>query len=231
MNDLDRYLSRYFVNAGQLAASCGITSDELSQYIEDELVPAPSYIVSGSASVNSFVFGRMEAQGSTDGRYFHPSTRIWVDRAVVAICKVGRSRAHAELKNQFTANLEAALAEFDKTIWRLRDAFTDDGSVIEEGLKVRIDSMWEHFLNGTFGLCVAKPDSERAIARKEILQEKLSELTGNGQRTSFSEAEAPGLLTLIDEFAEAAMPFSPVEYPRSSRKRLVEDLRQRIPKP
>lgn len=33
---------------------------------------------------------------------------------------------------------------------------------------------------------------------------------------------------LIDAYAAAAMPFSPIEYPRSSRKRLVENLRANL---
>lgn len=228
MNDLDCYLSQYFLNSEQLATACGLSSDGLSRLVEDELIPAPSYVVSESSVISSFVFGRMEAKGSTDGRYFHPSTSVWVNKAISAISEFGQAGARIELKRQFAGNLKAALAEFDKSIWRLRDAFTDDGAVMEEGLQARIDSIWEHFLKGTFGLCVAKPDSERAIAHKEILQEKLTELSENGKRESFSEIEAPELLALIDDFAEAAMPFSPVEYPKSSRKRLVENLRARI---
>jgi hypothetical protein len=97
-----------------------------------------------------------------------------------------------------------------------------------EGLRARVESTWEHFLLGTFGLCVADPSSEAAIARKEVLQEKLTMLSDNGAKNEFSEAEARALLELIDAYAQAAMPFSPIEYAVSSRKRLVEDLSARI---
>lgn len=230
MNDLDRYLSEFFVNSEQLATACGISSDKISRLVKDELIPAPSYVVSESSVISSFVFGRMEAKGSTDGQYFHPSTSVWVNKALLAISEFGQADAQFELKRQFMENLKTALSDFDKSIWRLRDSFTDDGVVIEEGLRVRLDSIWDHFLKGTFGLCVAKPDSERAIARKEILQEKLTALSENGKKELFSETEAPEFLALIDEFAESAMPFSPIEYPMSSRKRLVENLRDCISK-
>lgn len=87
--------------------------------------------------------------------------------------------------------------------------------------------MWEHFLQGTFGLCVANPLSEEAIAWKEVLQEKLTTLSDNGARAVFSAPKAQAMLELIDAYAQSAMPFSPVEYSVSSRKRLVEDLRAR----
>ena len=61
-----------------------------------------------------------------------------------------------------------------------------------------------------------------------MLQEKLAVLSDNGKKLLFSAAEARDLLQLIDAYAQSAMPFSPVEYPISSRKRLVEDLRARI---
>jgi hypothetical protein len=230
MNDLDCYLYQFFLNSEQLATTCGLSPERLSQLVADELIPAPSYIVSESSVISSFVFGRMEAKGAIDGQYFHPTTSVWVNKAIYAISEFGQAGAQIELKRQFTKNLKMALSELDKSIWRLRDSFTDDGAVIEEGLQARIDSIWEHFLKGTFGLCVAKPDSERAIARKEILQEKLTELTENGKREHFSKTEVPYFLALIDDFAKATMPFSPIEYSKSSRKRLVENLRARIAK-
>ena len=77
-------------------------------------------------------------------------------------------------------------------------------------------------------MCVAHPDCEAAIARKEVLQEKLVALTDNGSTSSYPNDKAQQILDLIDAFAQSAMPFSPVDYALSSRKRLVDDLRQRV---
>jgi hypothetical protein len=66
--------------------------------------------------------------------------------------------------------------------------------------------------------------------KKEMLQEKLTALTANGSDphpAGFSKNE---LLQLIDDYASSAMPFSPAEYERSSRKRLVDDLRSIVSK-
>ena len=90
------------------------------------------------------------------------------------------------------SNCQLALADLNVTTWRLRDSFDDDGSLIADGLRTRIDSVWKHFIYGTFGLCVANPISEAAIARKEVLQEQLSYLYSTGIKTDFSELDAQG---------------------------------------
>lgn len=58
-----------------------------------------------------------------------------------------------------------------------------------------------------------------------MLQEKLTKLTANRSLASLADSSNEELIRLIDDYAESAMPFSPAEYERSSRKRLVDDLR------
>ena len=228
MSQLDQYLLEHFLDEARFSGICGLSVGEISGLIRDRLIPAPSYVVSIASVVSSDVFGDMEAPGSAAGWYFRPEHAVWVRRARLAIAEVGRERAHARLKEWFSANLQAALAELNETVWRLLDSFDEDGSIIPAGLQARGNKVWEHFLKGTYGLCVADPASEAAIARKEVLQEKLVKLSGKGTRARFQIAEAREMLALIDAYAEAVMPFSPIEYHLSSRKRLVDDLRPRI---
>jgi hypothetical protein len=124
--------------------------------------------------------------------------------------------------------MRAALASLNADTWRLSDSFAANGAVIADGLDARIDSLWTHFLHGTFGLCVANPSSEFEIARKEVLQEKLIALTDNGAKLRFTPDDVRQLAPLIADYAAATMPFSPFDYPLSSRKRLVDDLVSRI---
>ena len=224
MTELNTYLAQYFLNEEQLSNASAIGVDELDALIRERLVPAPSYVVTDGGTLRSFVFGDMAAPGSTPGRYFHPSQRAWIIRARHAIA----SGAACEVEAQFGVRSGAALAALNLSTWRMRDSFDDDGAPIEAGLRTRTDSAWSYFLNGTFGLCVANPISEAHIAYKEVLQEKLTHQSANGSRTVFSPQEARETLALIDAYAAAAMPFSPIEYALSSRKRLVEDLRTRI---
>ncbi len=226
---LDVYLAQHFLSAEQFASACGISSTELFDLVRDRLVPAPSYVVSGSSTVNSHVFGTMPAAHSTDGSYFHPGNVVWVRRTQRVIAEIGRDQACNALRTMFAEHLQTALLELDCRVWRMPDSFDAEGLPIAAGLRARVDSIWEHHLHGTYGVCVANPVSETAIAQKEVLQEKLTALTGNGARADFSQPEVRQIAELIDAYAQSTMPFSPVEYSVSSRKRLIDDLRLRLP--
>jgi hypothetical protein len=231
MTALDTYLSRHYLNQAQLCAAAQISPAELEAMVSDRLVPGPSYRVSQEGAVRSFVFGAMEAPGSAPGAYFHPAQEIWIDRAREALAEVAAPGAHERLRERFCANFGIALATLNLALWRMADSFDDQGAPIAEGLLARTTNAWEFFLNGTFGLCVANPISEAHIACKEVLQEKLAYCSENGRKSVFTAVEAGAIHGLIDAYADATMPFSPIEYRVSSRKRLVEDLLAAMPVP
>jgi hypothetical protein len=228
MTELDNYLAEHYLNAQQLSALCEISEEELYALILAQLIPEASYIVNKSGTIRSFVFGEMPAAGALPGEYFHRRTASWIKRTRAVIAHNGLATAHASLKQDFITNYRAALADLNTTLWRLSDSFSEDGTAIESGLQARAETAWKYFLNGTFGLCVFDPVSEAAIARKEVLQEKLTSLSENGLKTTFSPTQAQLVSDLIETYARATMPFSPVEYAISSRKRLVDDLKARL---
>lgn len=227
MTKLDAYLAEYYLNAEQLAAAAALTVAQLDELIAQQLVPMPAYEIKGGR-LHSFVFGDMAAPGASAGRFFPAAQLAWISLARQARAQADVQQAQAQLRQQFAARYGAALATLNLTTWRLPDCFDDTGAAIAEGLRARTDSAWRYFLNGTFSLCVANPVSEAHIATKEVLQEKLMQLSDNGSKASFTAQELALLPALIDAYAAAAMPFSPVEYAKSSRKRLVEDLCARL---
>ena len=91
-----------------------------------------------------------------------------------------------------------------------------------------IASHWKAHMEGIFGVCVRSPGNIAAIANKETSQVLLGRLTDSGTRRQYSASEAAVLHGLIARYAEACAPFSPVEYPRTSRKRYVEDLPKQL---
>ena len=192
--------------------------------MEEGLVPKPSYIVGTNGVFLSQAFGEMPAGDALPGEYFHPGLGSWVRLAKEFRDTLGLPEAESAMRRRFTAEFSAALSEFNTTTYRLVDSFETNGSPIDRGLRVRTDAAWGHFLGGIFGLCVADPSSARSIARKEILQEAITELTNNGERADYPSETAERVSSLLEEYASCSMPFSPPEYPRSSRKRFVEDL-------
>jgi hypothetical protein len=224
------YLARNFRTAAQLAADCSIEPDALYRLVDERLVPAPSYSVSAQGSLLSKAFGEFPAGAATPGDYFHPANATWVSLALDARERLGARQAHHALKARFQHNFALALRECDRTIFRLTDSFTDAGQPRAEGIGVRTAEAWEAFLDGIYSLCVADPSSEMAIARKEVLQEALNKLSNDEAEWASAEGKAR-MGVLIDQYAQASMPFSPLEYARSSRKRLVDDLREKLGAP
>ncbi len=225
MHAMNNYFATYYLTDAQLSCAAGIGVDELDRMIRQRLLPAPAYVVTGSGEVISFVFGKMAATGAQPGRYFHPAQTVWIALARDIIATWPASTAAVRMKQRFTSRYADALATLNLTTWRLYDSFDQHGAPVSASLQARTESAWQSFLNGTFSLCVANPISEAHIAHKEVLQEKLIQQSENGKKTVYSSAEAAAMHELIDAYAAAAMPFSPAEYPLSSRKRLVDDLR------
>jgi hypothetical protein len=219
------YLNQNYQTLEQLAKACDITSEELDNLVNQQLVPEPSYTVLSNNKCISQAFGELTTNGLTEGKYFHPSNRTWVILAINTKKRMGYAQAYIDLKAQFKQNFATELSVLNSQIFHLPDSFTDNGDIIEDGLNARTEAAWGYFLKGVFSLCVADPSTEKSIATKEILQEALITLTNNRQDTDLGENEKEHLLSLIEQYAAAAMPFSPLEYPNSSRKRLVEDLR------
>lgn len=205
---LAAYLQEHFVDRAAFAALAGIASARLDHLLALAAIPAPSYTCDGTA-VSSAVFGRIPIDEPLAGDYFRPECVRWVRIA-------DQATAGAEL--------EAVLSVLAGELRAALEAHGEPADRIES----TIASWLPYFFDGTFGLCVADPSNGAGIARKELLQARLGAVTENGSVASPPGIPKHELLALIDAYAAAAMPFSPAEYARSSRKRLVDDLRPRV---
>ncbi len=220
MDAIAAYLATHFQREEQFAAHCGITPADLRE-LAGTAAPGPSYAVSAEGMISSRVFSTSPAGDAAPGFYFRTAASPWI-----ALAK-RLNDAHA-MHDGFTREFRQALAGLNQTTWRLVDAFDDEGNEIPSGIQQRSESAWQSFLDGTFNLCVADPSSASSIARKEILQEKLTAVTHNGSTIATDAISRNELHALILDYAGSCMPFSPAEYPHSSRKRLVDDLLTRL---
>ena len=207
---LEAYLRNHFVDKATFASLAGIPISRLDELIAAKAVPSATYTCDG-ISVSSAVFGNTPINESLTGEYFRPECVRWVKIANQAPPGAERAAVLSEL----TGELRVSLGDHCDT---------------EEEIELKIQGYLPYFLDGTFGLCIADPSTGAGIVKKEILQERLIELTANGSLPSPANFSREELLTLIDDYAESAMPFSPAEYERSSRKRLIDDLRPLVAK-
>jgi len=205
---LAAYLNDHFVDKATLAALAGTTVERLDTLVMASALPNPTYVCE-RGTIRSAAFGVIPISEVLEGDYFRPEYTRWVQIALHAMPGDERNAVLSTL----TAELRDAL-----------QAWFDDPTVVE----AKIQAYLPHFASGTFGLCVSDPSTGAGIVRKEVLQERLIALTGDGSDPAPSEVSPAALLQLIDDYARAAMPFSPAEYARSSRKRLVDDLRPKV---
>jgi hypothetical protein len=229
MDPIDTYLQARYLSAPRFAAACAIPTRTLAGLVDEGFVPRPAYIVTADGTLVSAAFGEMPAPAATPGEYHHPGHVAWVAIALQLRATVDTRHMRALLGERFRSHFAAALASLDRRIHRLADSFDDRGNPIREGLARRTAAAWTNFIGGVYGVCVVDPSTVASIARKEILQEALTDITANGRRTHFPDDTALHVLQLVERYAAATMPFAPPEYPRSSRKRLVDDLRARLP--
>lgn len=205
---LQTYLQDHFVDKSAFASLAGISTDRLDQLIATGAIPDATYVCDG-VSVSSAVFGNTPIRQPLIGEYFRPECVRWARIADQAPPGSESEAVLAELKNELRIALQG---HFES----------------DDAIESRIQGYLPYFLDGTFGLCVADPSTGAGIARKEVLQEKLTALTANGSLSAPTGISKEELLKLIDDYADSAMPFSPAEYERSSRKRLVDDLRSAV---
>jgi hypothetical protein len=205
---LKTYLQKHFVDKPTFASILGITVERLDQLIAAKAVPQPTYVCDGN-TIGSAVFGVIETEESIYGDYFRPECSRWVKIADQAAPGQERDAVFSVLSHE----LELGLQDYFKE---------------PEMIEKKIQDFLPYFLNGTFGLCIADPSNGTSIAKKEVLQLQLTKLTENGSNPSPAGISNSELLQLIDDYATSSMPFSPAEYERSSRKRLVDDLRSAV---
>jgi hypothetical protein len=225
VNEVAAYLQERFLRADEFATRCGSSHDELSRLIALRLAPAPAYRVDATGTMHSHVFGAMAAN-APQGEWFNPDAVNWVVHArdALAACDQDATRANERLRCGFRERYLQALRASHAADGPVPGFGDDAGNFDEPAFDAQFPDIWAHFLAGTYGLCVAVPSDEARIVAKETAQARLTHLTANGTRRDFDEDGKAAVRELIARYQVLSMPFSPIEYPRSSRKRLVEDM-------
>ncbi|WP_313145365.1 DUF6058 family natural product biosynthesis protein [Stenotrophomonas sp.] len=208
---LTAYLQAHFMPKAVFAAYCDVSEERLSALVAMGAVPEPTYTC-GEGGIRSAVFGVIPISEHLVGEYFRTDCARWTRIADSASPGDERAAVAAVLLQELVDYLAGELGDADRA-------------------HAKAELLLPHFFNGTFGLCIADPSTGAGIARKELLQERLVALLSDEQAPLSARVDTQALLAVIDDYAHASMPFSPAEYDRSSRKRLVDDLRRELCKP
>ncbi len=204
--DLINYLNENYYTKQQLIDLANISETELSSFQEQKVMPTCSYKLALSYSCES-VFGEFNSQNEIE--YYAKGYLSWIETIKVT----------ADLQNVFSIFSQ----RYTTSLSELKNAgFKSDDPKINSKLDLHIEEEWGHFLNGVYGLCT-KSGLPEDIAGKELAALLINEILE--QKNDFIDLEQLTKVTnLLDKSSSM---FAPHERPRSSRYRLIDEVRRK----
>lgn len=197
--ELIRYLESNYYTEEQLLAAGGIDAACLAELQTRALMPQPSYALRVDLACDSY-FGAHAEQACV--RYYAKGYAQWI----------GTVRALAREDDGFRVFSQRYLARLEAL----------GGAAHQPDLQQE----WRHFLSGTYGLCTRSGLPED-IAAKELAVAAIDRLSAGGV-AALSSGEREQLAAAIDLLDLASSQFAPHERTRSSRHRLIDQLRGQL---
>ena len=205
MNLLD-YLQQYFLSRAELVRAASIDDATLADLQARGAVPQPSYLLKMDIDCTSF-FGR-HAEHALQ-QYYAVGCVAWI-----AAISGASASPYQVFADRYRASLDALRA----------DGIVSGDVKLNAGLGEYLKTEWAYFLDGTYGLCTRTGLPEQ-IAAKEVAVAIIKEMTENLAGRVLSPGERRRLARAVDLLDAASAPFAPHEVERSSRRRLVTDVR------
>lgn len=215
---IHKYLIKNFLGLEQIVRATGKPEQEIAKLIEDRCIPGPSYKFKKNSEVFSHLSGNLENFPNEEESFYAPSLINWIAQAEQE--KYQGKVIYAKFEHEYFESLiqrnsrEYGFAEF----------FEKNGNLIETKARAEALSEWENTLKGIYGICIKGPVTADAIVRKAIATNRVTELTDGGKKVELESALRLELIDALKEFDQVVSHFAPHDWPKSSRKRLFDDL-------
>lgn len=207
--ELLRYLNDSFFTERQLLAACGSAAPELETLQRRGMMPQPSYRLRLDVACDSF-FGAHGEHAQV--RYYAKGYASWIGRMQSVAGSDDAFGVFAERYRARLAQLNAA------GVWSGHAKLNAD-------LDAHLREEWRYFLDGTYGLCTSSGLPED-IAAKELAVAIIKEITEHRSERALTDAERSALTIAVDLLDAASAQFAPHEAARSSRFRLIDEVRK-----
>lgn len=205
--ELITYLHGYFYTKQQLLEMTQTSEDELEQYQAAGMMPQPSYRITLDITCDSF-FGKH--QENNEQTYYAKGYATWLHGL--------RSLSNEKEAFQVFSN------HYRDVLDGLKGMGHDTSHPkLSSSLSEHLAEEWKHFIDGTYGLCT-KSGLAEDIATKELA---ITEITSFLEKTHLTGPEKQQLKRAVDLLDHASALFAPHERDQSSRKRLVDDVRDK----
>lgn len=215
------YILAHFISLPQLATLSGETPESIDRYIAARCLPGPAYRLDGKVYLSS-IFGEHGERWDTA---FFPRSHV-AKLQDIARREEPLEAISAGLEAGFKDEYRSLLVELQAFEGGMPEVFTPDGTVGGDAAEALLDSEWNHYMDGTYGLCT-RSATVREIATKEITIARIKQLAASLEHSP-SEATRAELAQAVDLLDSVSAPFAPHEVSRSSRQSYITDIKHRF---
>ena len=208
--ELIRYLNDGFFTEAQLLAVSGIDADALHALQARAMMPRPSYRLQLDVGCDSF-FGSHTEHARVD--YYAKGYASWIGLLQSLSSDAGAFRVFAERYRARLRQLGAA-------------GLCTNAAKLNAELDAHLRAEWGHFLDGTYGLCT-RTGLPEDIASKELATVIIDDIVSERGEQALTMRDRVCLTLAVDLLDTASTEFAPHERERSSRHRLIDQVRRR----
>lgn len=204
--ELLSYLKDNFYDKQTLLAKAQISETELLQLQQKQLMPKASYKLELAVNSHSFFGTHLQTEHL---EYYAKGYASWL--SLIQDLK-SKSKVYQAFYSRYSDRIKQLKAQGHQS----------NANKVNEGLEQHIAEEWQHFLAGTYGLCT-KSGLPEDIANKELAILEIEQLTNI---TELTEQDLKRLTKAVNLLDEASALFAPHERAASSRRRLIDNVRE-----
>ena len=205
--ELIQYLNDNFLTKNELTKLSGISGSQLIEYQTQGLMPLASYKLKLDINCDSF-FGPHDESHKVE--YYAKGYTSWM--GIIRSLQT-KELIYAEFTRRYIETIDGLKKNGHETV----------DPKLNDNIHNHIEEEWGHFLNGIYGLCT-KTGLPENIAAKELAICEIKELSDNNQ---LGDVELEKLTRAVDLLDNASSLFAPHERLKSSRHRLIDEVRRK----
>ncbi|VUS90870.1 DUF6058 family natural product biosynthesis protein [Klebsiella spallanzanii] len=208
---IEKYLKEFFVSEDKFVEEGGITAETLSIWQASRIFPMPSYVTETESVINSFF-----------GTHRYVEMVKWYPNQLDAWTRLIRSFdfSKGSVEVYFKKRYMNKIIEL-KSIGIYDSIYDDCGS-----REVILQEVWQHFLDGTYGVCTKNCTPEQ-IATKDVATNVINKLTDRQKKITIAEKNKPKLAIALNLLDSVTSFFAPHERNQCSRTQCIDTVRKK----
>lgn len=199
------YLSNNYLTLEQVSLQSGVTSQEIEDKIQNQLLPEPSYQLNHTIEITSPLGDRHKLEGVTS--YFPPS--------YVNLVKRSTDEPADKIKQKFIDEMKGHLLKHPSREVAYGGVLGDDHKLDEA-----LEQEWEAYCKGIYGICTLNATAPEII-EKEIAVKKLIKFLNSHSDNDLKNRRSE-LTRIIEEYDRVSNLFAPYQRESSSRGKYVD---------